>query len=922
MAYFNLTINSTQLAISEQAFLVFDIDSGFKLLKERIGTNDASIRYYWDITDNPANTEFTNLATTITVNGTMLRVASGTNFSFLAQKEGHPLRIFNGTTYQWCVLNRYISPTQIIVDKIITNTGAVSTHTYFPNNNTETIIGKITRESTNIYIIDTYYDLLESKNIPLEYVAVLPDVTDINNFPGRTVLVSADGFIYTFKNGVWVIGKSTEVIRSATAPSNPTPGMLWFRTTDSRMFSWDATQLIWIQVISGTIGDRIDLSNESHSVSANSDGTLPSGSLDNAFTLISIYAGGVNVTNSWTITATPSTGITGNLTTSGSDKLYTVTGIATGTNSGTVTFTATRSGYANLQAVFSIAKSKAGVAGGGSVYQINPSVGAIKKLGSTFTPATVTFTATTASGGGNPTAYNGRFKVWTSIDGINYTEVTAITSTVDESSKSYTIPTNSTANFVKGEIYAAGGFSNLLDYESLPVVVDGVDGNSGATVNRIDLTNDTVVVPVVNGSALLTYANTQVRVYEGISDTTANWTITVASQLPVGSITGTLTGTNYQVDTLSADSATVTFQATRTGYSPLTAVFDISRVYSADYYYISPSVDAIKKPNTTTYNPSSITFSAFKISGNGTPVAYNGRIKVYTSTDGSTYSEAYNGGGIDQTSYTFTLPALPNNNIYIRGSLFATGGAGAALDSETVPIILDGTSGGVGTNGNSARIAYAKIPSSSSFNTDATPVVVSGDSVPGVNNWGLTLADPWSVSPYTIVANQTLYQVTGIYNPTTNQTTWYGPPYISALKVGSLSAITVNTGALNVDNILTIGTTGKIISTGASYNSSGIFLGYDSGAYKFSIGNGTNNLSFDGTNLSIPGQFLTASSVGNTALAGGITAAKLSVTSLSAITATIGTLRTATTGARVEIKDNIIEVYDSANTLRVRLGIW
>jgi hypothetical protein len=62
--------------------------------------------------------------------------------------------------------------------------------------------------------------------------------------------------------------------------------------------------------------------------------------------------------------------------------------------------------------------------------------------------------------------------------------------------------------------------------------------------------------------------------------------------------------------------------------------------------------------------------------------------------------------------------------------------------------------------------------------------------------------------------------------------------------------------------------------------------------------------------------------VANASLAGGITAAKLSVTSLSAITATIGTLRTATTGARVEITDNLIRVYDSSNTLRVRLGIW
>lgn len=49
---------------------------------------------------------------------------------------------------------------------------------------------------------------------------------------------------------------------------------------------------------------------------------------------------------------------------------------------------------------------------------------------------------------------------------------------------------------------------------------------------------------------------------------------------------------------------------------------------------------------------------------------------------------------------------------------------------------------------------------------------------------------------------------------------------------------------------------------------------------------------------------------------------KASITSLSAISATIGTLRTATTGARTEISDNLIQVYDENNVLRVRIGVW
>jgi hypothetical protein len=61
---------------------------------------------------------------------------------------------------------------------------------------------------------------------------------------------------------------------------------------------------------------------------------------------------------------------------------------------------------------------------------------------------------------------------------------------------------------------------------------------------------------------------------------------------------------------------------------------------------------------------------------------------------------------------------------------------------------------------------------------------------------------------------------------------------------------------------------------------------------------------------------LVASQIG----AGQIDASKINVSSLSAITATIGTLRTATTGGRTEIADNVIRVYDTSNVLRVKIG--
>lgn len=56
--------------------------------------------------------------------------------------------------------------------------------------------------------------------------------------------------------------------------------------------------------------------------------------------------------------------------------------------------------------------------------------------------------------------------------------------------------------------------------------------------------------------------------------------------------------------------------------------------------------------------------------------------------------------------------------------------------------------------------------------------------------------------------------------------------------------------------------------------------------------------------------------------AGSISADRVNVKQLSALSAKIGLLRTKDTGARVEISDNLIKVFDENNVLRVKLGVW
>lgn len=80
----------------------------------------------------------------------------------------------------------------------------------------------------------------------------------------------------------------------------------------------------------------------------------------------------------------------------------------------------------------------------------------------------------------------------------------------------------------------------------------------------------------------------------------------------------------------------------------------------------------------------------------------------------------------------------------------------------------------------------------------------------------------------------------------------------------------------------------------------------------------------------IGGSSATTGAIGGTPGAGSIVnsmltancvlANNISVSQLDALSATIGVLRTATSGARMEIRDNVIKVYDSSGTLRVRMG--
>lgn len=113
------------------------------------------------------------------------------------------------------------------------------------------------------------------------------------------------------------------------------------------------------------------------------------------------------------------------------------------------------------------------------------------------------------------------------------------------------------------------------------------------------------------------------------------------------------------------------------------------------------------------------------------------------------------------------------------------------------------------------------------------------------------------------------------------------------ITAATLSALSVNTGALTVSGALTLNSSAHIKGGQTGYNTgTGFFLGYDSTTYKFSIGTSGTNMTWDGSALTVTGGTITG-----------------------------GTIRTASSGTRVELasSDNTLKVY-SGSTVTLQAG--
>lgn len=133
-----------------------------------------------------------------------------------------------------------------------------------------------------------------------------------------------------------------------------------------------------------------------------------------------------------------------------------------------------------------------------------------------------------------------------------------------------------------------------------------------------------------------------------------------------------------------------------------------------------------------------------------------------------------------------------------------------------------GPSGTAAQQGASARIAYAKVTGFSLASTPVTTQTSGSTSFPATNTWGG--GESWQGTVPSYNAGESIHQIDGIYQPGTDITTW-GLPYLAALKVGSLSAITVNTGNLSATGTIVVSASGDVRSSNYSAGAAGWYLG-------------------------------------------------------------------------------------------------
>lgn len=599
---------------------------------------------------------------------------------------------------------------------------------------------------------------------------------------------------YTLNGLTLTINSSTGVIALSGTWSGVSNSEVFTITANYNGITYSAQYRITkaLRGIDGTGSNGVSavLSNDAATIGADATGATTTASFTSASTQMSMYEGAIDTSGTWTYSATVSSGIT--VSTASTSRTQTVTGMTA--DSGYIDIVASKNTFPNFTKRFTITKVKTGGAGTSptSYWLIVNSVVLKRSASNTYTPATLLFTAMSQTGSAAPQALAARYKIYEN-GSASFAQDSGSLST---SAYQYT-PVSGTSglNNVKVELYIDAAGLVKVDEQTLQVISDGSPGAPGNAVFNLQLFTSNP-------------ANTK--------PTGVSYTISSA-------MGGILTGSGLQSWSNIMPSVTTT-GIRMTTYTINTAT--PSSAYSIpDSGWSDPVIVAQQ-------GGSGATVYTLQLYSNTTSAAPAANAVSYTVT-GNALSGTY-------TGWSLTPPTTTTTATYMISAIVNTTTPGTAfpIASWSTPVVVAQLPA-PGATGQSVYRVYIA-------GTAATPPTTP---TPGAAN-PPTSPVTWSTTPVSLSSGQTQYQSDGIM-PVNSPTITWSTPYPSYLKVGSLSAITASTGALTVDNALTLGTNGYIATSGSTgYGSSGVFLGYDStdSKYKFSVG----GLTYNGATLTVP----------------------------------------------------------------------
>ena len=215
------------------------------------------------------------------------------------------------------------------------------------------------------------------------------------------------------------------------------------------------------------------LSNDMQTITSDADGNIPV--FPTVATTAKVMYGSSDITNNCSYTITKSDSVTGSWDVD--THTYTVAGLST--DNGWVDIKATYLINLSITKRFTISKQKQGKQGmqgvPGRTYFIELTSDVVKRgADKVISPSTVQAFAYYRDGdGATRTAYSGLWKVQLSTDGKTWIDTTTISKpTTNIAVQLSDVTSTEDKNYVKFVLYAADGFTNLLDSQTVPILTD------------------------------------------------------------------------------------------------------------------------------------------------------------------------------------------------------------------------------------------------------------------------------------------------------------------------------------------------------------------------------------------------------------------------------------------------------------------